>query len=202
MALLVGIFDRSQPLPTGGELEQADGTAWMAFFCVVMLDISLELAMHSYQHTSYGPHNSFQHDPVYEDMASKFFEHFVLIADAMNKMGECDGHQGLWDDKDGFYYDCLRLDGQSQPMRVRSMVGLIPLFACLVLEDEVIQKLPGFKKRLTWFLTYRPDLAKQVSQSLVCLAVLLTTITSFLVAGFVSRYTQGGPVLSFVGYPF
>ena len=128
-----------------------------------MLDISLELALHSYQHTTHDP-GSFQHDPVYEDMASKFFEHFVLIADAMNKMGACDGHQGLWDDKDGFYYDCLRLDGRSQPMRVRSMVGLIPLFACLVLEDEVIQKLPGFRKRLKWFLTYRPDLAKQVSQ--------------------------------------
>ena len=88
----VGIFDRSKPLPTGGELEQADGTAWMAFFCVVMLDISLELALN---------------DPVYEDMASKFFEHFVLIVDAMNKIGACEG-QGLWDEEDGFYYDCLR----------------------------------------------------------------------------------------------
>ena len=89
---IVGIFDRSKPLPTGGELEQADGTAWMAFFCVVMLDIALELAFH---------------DNVYEDMASKFFEHFVLIVDAMNKIGACEG-QGLWDEKDGFYYDFLR----------------------------------------------------------------------------------------------
>ena len=91
--MCLGIFDRSKPLPTGGELEQADGTAWMAFFCVVMLDIALELA---------------QHDIVYEDMASKFFEHFVLIVDAMNKIGAgCEG-QGLWDELDGFYYDFLR----------------------------------------------------------------------------------------------
>ena len=92
-SLHAGIFDRSKPLPTGGELEQADGTAWMAFFCVVMLDISLELALH---------------DPVYEDMASKFFEHFVLIVDAMNKIGGDCGGEGLWDEEDGFYYDCLR----------------------------------------------------------------------------------------------
>ena len=162
-----GIFDRSKPLPTGGELEQADGTAWMAFFCVVMLDISLELALH---------------DPVYEDMASKFFEHFVLIVDAMNKIGDCEG-QGLWNEEDGFYYDCLRcvhfvncfhspsfshrIDGKSKPMKVRSMVGLIPLYACLVLEDEVIQKLPGFRKRLQWFLKNRQDLSTQVCKALV-----------------------------------
>ena len=88
----LGIFDRSKPLPTGGELEQADGTAWMAFFCVIMLDIALELALDN---------------DVYDDMASKFFEHFVLIVDAMNKIGACEG-QGLWDEKDGFYYDFLR----------------------------------------------------------------------------------------------
>lgn len=141
----IGIFDRSKPLPTGGVLEQADGTAWVAFFCCVMLDIALELA---------------QHDSVYEDMASKFFEHFVAIVDAMNSLG---GGMGLWDEEDGFYYDYLRLPGQSRAMKVRSMVGLIPLFTCLVLEDEVIQKLPGFRKRLVWFLENRKDLAKQVS---------------------------------------
>lgn len=140
------MFDRSKPLPTGGILEQADGTAWMAFFCVVMLDIALELALY--------------YDPIYEDMASKFFEHFVYIVDAMNNLGG--KAEGLWDEADGFYYDHLRLDGRSMPMRVRSMVGLIPLYACLVLEDEVIQRLPGFKKRLTWFLENRHDLAKQV----------------------------------------
>lgn len=85
-----GIFDRSRPLPTGGILEQADGTAWMAFYCVVMLDIALELSLH---------------DPVFEDMASKFFEHFVMIVDAMNQLGE---GQGLWNERDGFYYDHLR----------------------------------------------------------------------------------------------
>jgi hypothetical protein len=143
----IGIFDRSKPLPNGGELEQADGTAWMAFFCVTMLDIALELALH---------------DDVYGDMASKFFEHFILIVDAMNKIGSCEG-QGLWDEKDGFYYDFLKLDGQSIPMRVRSMVGLIPLFACLVLEDEVIKSLPEFRKRLEWFLHFRKDLSKQIS---------------------------------------
>jgi len=101
------------------------------------------------------------YDNIYEDMASKFFEHFVFIVDAMNNLGG--KAEGLWDEADGFYYDHLRLDGQSMPMRVRSMVGLIPLYACLVLEDEIIQKLPGFKKRLMWFLENRPDLAKQVS---------------------------------------
>ncbi len=87
---LPGIFDRSKPLPTGGVLEQADGTAWVAFFCVVMLDISLELALH---------------DDIYEDMASKFFEHFIFIVDAMNQLG---GGEGLWNEEDGFYYDHLR----------------------------------------------------------------------------------------------
>lgn len=96
MLLFIGLFDRSKPLPNGGELEQADGTAWMAFFCVVMLDIALELALH---------------DNVYEDMASKFFEHFVLIVDAMNNMGkDCEDHigDGLWHEDDGFYYDFLK----------------------------------------------------------------------------------------------
>ena len=120
----------------------------MAFFCVVMLDIALELALY--------------YDPIYEDMASKFFEHFVFIVDAMNSLGSKE--EGLWDKKDGFYYDHLKSDGGTTPLRVRSMVGLIPLYACLVLEDEVIQKLPGFKKRLTWFLENRKDLSSQVSE--------------------------------------
>jgi hypothetical protein len=142
----IGIFDRSRPLPTGGELEQADGTAWMAFFCVTMLDIALELALY---------------DDVYEDMASKFFEHFVSIVDAMNQLS---GGKGLWNEEDGFYYDHLRFpDGHSEVMRVRSMVGLIPLFACLVLEDEVIQRLSGFKKRMLWFMHNQKHLAKQIT---------------------------------------
>jgi hypothetical protein len=140
----IGIFDRSQPLPDGGQLEQADGTAWMAFYCVTMLSMSLELALHR---------------PAYEDIASKFFEHFVAIADAMNTLG---GH-GLWNDEDGFYYDHLSLHGKAQPIRVRSMVGLVPLLAVEVLEQETIVALKGFRKRMRWFLDHRPDLNDQVS---------------------------------------
>ncbi len=140
----IGVFDRSKPLPTGGHLEQADGTAWMAFYCATMLAIALELA---------------SEDPAYEDMASKFFEHFVAIADAMNSLGGT----GLWDEADGFYYDLLRMGGSSTPLRVRSLVGLIPLFAVEVLDQDVIDKLPGFKKRMTWFLENRKDLAENIA---------------------------------------
>ena len=114
----IGVFDRSQPLPTGGHLEQADGTAWMAFYCATMLSIALELA---------------SEDPSYEDVASKFFEHFVAITDAMNSLGGT----GLWDEADGFYYDQLHVNGDHVPLRVRSMVGLIPLFACEIIEQDV-----------------------------------------------------------------
>jgi hypothetical protein len=136
----IGVFDRSKPLPTGGHLGQADGTAWMAFFCATMLSISLELA---------------RDNPATEDMASKFFEHFVAITDAINTLGGA----GLWDEEDGFYYDQLRIDGNVFPLKVRSMVGLIPLLAAENLDDVLIQKLPGFKKRMDWFLQHRPDLA-------------------------------------------
>jgi hypothetical protein len=140
----IGVFDRSRPLPGGGLLEQADGTAWMAFFCATMLSIALELA---------------RGEPAYDDMASKFFEHFVAIADAMNWMGGT----GLWSESDGFYYDQLLIDGKNVPLRIRSMVGLIPLFAAEVLEDEVIDRLPHFKKRMKWFLQNRPDLGRSVA---------------------------------------
>jgi len=140
----IGVFDRSRPLPTGGVLDQADGTAWMAFYCSTMLSIALELA---------------REDPVYEDIASKFFEHFVAIVDAMNNVGGT----GLWDEQDGFYYDQLFLNGKATPLRVRSMVGMIPLFAVEVLESDVIGKLPGFRKRMDWFLNNRKDLAKNIS---------------------------------------
>lgn len=116
----------------------------MAFFCVTMLDIALELALRN---------------PVYEDMASKFFEHFVAIVDAMNRLG---GGEGLWDEEDGFYYDHLACKDGTEALKVRSMVGLIPLYACLVLEDKVVQELHGFRKRLNWFLKNRKDLAEQV----------------------------------------
>ena len=140
----IGVFDRSQPLPTGGHLEQADGTAWMAFYAATMLSMALELA---------------QEDPVYEDVASKFFEHFVAITDAMNTLGG----SGLWDETDGFYYDQLHANGQHVPLRVRSMVGLLPLIAVEVLEEESIAKLPGFSKRMQWFLRNRQDLSRHIS---------------------------------------
>jgi len=140
----IGVFDRSQPLPTGGHLKQADGTAWMAFYSSTMLSMALELA---------------EGDPAYEDVASKFFEHFVGIVDAMNRFGGT----GLWDEQDGFYYDQLAIDGQSIPLRTRSMVGVLPIIAVEVLEDHVLDMLPGFKKRMQWFLDNRKDLAGHIS---------------------------------------
>jgi len=140
----IGIFDRSQPLPGGGHLEQADGTAWMAFYCATMLAIALELAIEN---------------PAYEDIASKFFEHFVDITDAINTLGGT----GLWNEHDGFYYDQLLIGGQAIPLRLRSGVGIIPLFAVSVLESSVVDRLPGFKKRMGWFLEHRQDLARHIS---------------------------------------
>ena len=134
----IGVFDRSKPLPEG-HLEQADGTAWMAFYCGSMLRIALELA---------------EDNVAYGDMASKFFEHYVAIAEAMNTI---DG-TGLWDDEDGFYYDHLYLDGKSTPLRVRSLVGLLPLTTGVILDDAIIDRLPGFRKRTNWFLKYRGNL--------------------------------------------
>ncbi len=141
----VGVFDRSSPLPTGGYLEQSDGTSWMAMFCLNMLKIALELAVHV--------------DPIYEDIASKFFEHFLYIAHAMNGP-----EVGLWDDTDGFFYDRLKLpDGHSELMNVRSIVGLIPLNAVDTIEPSTIAKLPGFTKRMDWFVQHRPDLSQNVA---------------------------------------
>ncbi len=140
----ISIFDRSQPLPTGHHLEQADGTAWMAFYCSTMLAMALELA---------------SEDPAYEDVASKFFEHFVAIADAMNTLGG----SGLWDETDGFYYDQLHSGAGAIPLRLRSMVGLVPLFAVEVLDDRQIGRLPGFRKRMQWFLDNRKDLARHIA---------------------------------------
>ena len=140
----IGVFDRSQPLPTGGHLEQADGTAWMAFFCSTMLAMALELA---------------SEDPSYEDIASKFFEHFVAIADAMNTLGGT----GLWNEEDGFYYDQLKIDGHGMPLRIRSVVGIIPLFAVEILDQQTLDRLPGFKHRMDWFLNNRKDLARQIT---------------------------------------
>ena len=140
----IGVFDRSRPLPTGGHLEQADGTAWMAFYCNTMLSMALELA---------------SEDPAYEDLASKFFEHFIAIAEAINNLGG----SGLWCDDDGFFYDKLHANGQEQALRVRSRVGVIPQIAVEVLEDARFAHLTGFRKRMNWFLENRKDLARNIA---------------------------------------
>ena len=142
----IGVFDRSAPLPMGGHIEQSDGTAWMGMFCLNMLAIALELA---------------RENTVYANVASKFFEHFVYIAHAMDHRG--DTGLELWDEDDGFYYDVLNLpDGRYDKMRVRSMVGLIPLFAVETLEPDIVDRLPGFKRRMQWFIDNRPDFREHV----------------------------------------
>jgi hypothetical protein len=142
----IGVFDRSAPLPTGGHLEQSDGTSWMGMFCLNMLAIALELA---------------KEDQAYEDVASKFFEHFIYIAHAMNDIGT-DG-KSLWDAEDGFYYDVLYLpNGEEHFLKIRSMVGLIPLFAVQTLEPEIVDRLPGFKRRMQWFMDNHPDVPEHI----------------------------------------
>src|SRR5215813_234811 len=142
----IGVFDRSAPLPTGGRIEQSDGTAWMGMFCLNMLAIALELA---------------RDNTTYENVASKFFEHFVYIAHAMDHRG--DTGLELWDEDDGFYYDVLSLPGgRYEKMRVRSMVGLIPLFAVETLEPDIVDRLPGFNRRMQWFIDNRPDFREHV----------------------------------------
>jgi mannosylglycerate hydrolase MGH1-like protein len=143
----IGVFDRSAPLPGGGHIEQSDGTSWMAMYCLNMLAIALELA---------------REDRAYEDVASKFFEHFVYIAHAMHNLG---GESvDLWDVEDGFYYDVLHNGRDRHRLKVRSMVGLIPLFAVETLEPEVVERLSGFKRRMQWFIDNRPEFADHVSE--------------------------------------
>ena len=146
----IGLFDRSAPLPTGGHLEQSDGTSWMAMYALNLLAMAMELAMH---------------DPAYEDVASKFWEHFLNIAHAMGG-GSLDGGRGhnLWDEEDGFFYDVLHLpDDSRRPMKIRSLVGLIPLLAVQTLEPDVLRQLEGFHRRLEWFVDHRPDLIASVA---------------------------------------
>jgi hypothetical protein len=144
----IGIFDRSAPLPTGGYLDQSDGTSWMAMYCLNLMTIALELA---------------RDDEVYEDIATKFFEHFMYVAAAMNDIGG-EGIS-LWDEEDEFFYDVLHLpEGRRVPLRVRSLVGLIPLLAVETIEPALLDRLPGFKARLEWFLEYRPEMARLVSR--------------------------------------
>jgi hypothetical protein len=145
----IGVFDRSKPLPAGGSLQQADATAWMAFYCLTMMTMAMELVPDGKKlRVAYG------------DMASKFFEHFIQICDAMNMLGGT----GLWDEEDGFYYDQIQIDGGNQArLKVRSLVGLLPLIAVSVIEQEILDRLPGFKKRFQWFLENRSDLARHIS---------------------------------------
>ncbi|MBD2207909.1 glucosidase [Calothrix sp. FACHB-1219] len=142
----IGVFDRSATLPTGGHIDQSDGTSWMGMYCLNMLTIALELA---------------QANPVYEDIATKFFEHFLYIADAMNHIGE--EKSSLWHEEDGFFYDVLHSPHQQISLKVRSMVGLIPLFAVDTIEPEILNLLPNFKRRLEWFIKNRPDLRRNVA---------------------------------------
>ncbi len=145
----IGVFDRSHSLPGGGHLQQADGTAWMGFYCLTMLSMALELALTK---------------PAYEDIASKFFEHFVSICDAINTLGG----NGLWDVQDNFYYDQLIVADEAPiPLRIRSLVGLLPLSAVTVLKQKTIDALPGFRKRMDWFLVNKPGLLKYVSANRV-----------------------------------
>ncbi len=145
----IGVFDRSAPLPGGGHLEQSDGTSWMGMYCLNMLAIALELA---------------KENPAYEDLASKFLEHFTYIAHAAHdRVGQ---GVSLWDEEDGFYYDVLHMDGHHHQLKVRSMVGLIPLFAVETLEPEVVNKLPAFRRRMQWFIENRPELREHVSEAI------------------------------------
>jgi hypothetical protein len=147
----IGLFDRSAPIPGGAHIDQSDGTSWMAMYCLNMLAIALELS---------------DHDTSYEDVATKFLEHFFHIAHAMNDRPTTQADDGidLWDSEDGFYYDVLHYpDGTHSYLKVRSMVGLIPLLAVMTIEPELLDKLPGFKRRFEWFILHRPDLVKNVA---------------------------------------
>src|SRR5262249_5279369 len=143
----IGVFDRSAELPTGGTLEQADGTAWMAFYCQCMLDIALILA---------------EHDAMYEEVAFKFVQHFAWIAYAMNRVG---GHNDdMWDEQDGFYYDVLRLpDGSATRLKVRSMVGLLPLCACTIFEEDCTTRFPRLMELIELFKRRHPDLLAHIA---------------------------------------
>jgi hypothetical protein len=143
----IGVFDRSSELPMGGRIEQADATSWMGMYCLNLLSIALELA---------------HENRAYEDVANKFFEHFLYIATAMHASGHT-GESSLWDEEDGFYYDVLNIGDHRIPMRVRSMVGLTPLFGVEVIEPSVLERFPGFRRRAKWFLENRPDLARNIA---------------------------------------
>jgi hypothetical protein len=155
----IGVFNRSEPLPTGGRLEQADATAWMAFYCLQMLQIALELAR--YRRTYEGVFPSFCFFNV--DIASKFLEHFLFIADALSFDSKTGDRISLWHKEDGFYYDAISWGGPwKEALPIKSLVGLIPLFAVFVLEADTLEKFPGFKRRFEWFLSERKGLSKRI----------------------------------------
>jgi hypothetical protein len=146
----IGVFDRSTPMPFGGKLQQADATGWMAMFTLNMLRISVEISLAH---------------PVYQDMSSKFFEHFLHIAGAMESVGGSSSSISLWDEEDQFYYDVINIpNGQNILLKVRSIVGLIPLFAVELLDPAIVDKMPVFKRRVEWVLANRPDLARLISR--------------------------------------
>jgi hypothetical protein len=149
----IGVFNRSEPLQSGEFIEQADGTGWMAMYSLNLMAVALELA---------------REDPAYEDVASKFWEHFLYIANAINHLGNDGEGAGMWDAEDGFYYDVLHMpDGRHVPLKVRSIVGLIPLFAVETLEPHLMDRLTGFKTRMQWFIDNRHDLTHNVASMVV-----------------------------------
>ena len=158
----IGVFNRSEPLPTGGRLEQADATAWMAFYCLQMLQISLELARYRRTYEGTTPCRIW----LTLDIASKFLEHFLFIADALSYDSQTGDKISLWHNDDGFYYDAINWGGPwKEALPIKSLVGLIPLFAVFVLEPDTLEKFPGFKKRFEWFLSERQGLSSRVIAS-------------------------------------
>jgi len=182
----IGVFDRSAPLPTGGTIEQADGTSWMAMFCLDMLTIALELALEN---------------PVYEELACKFFEHFVHIAAAMDRIG--DNEDELWDEADGFYYDVLRFpDGNAIRLKLRSMVGLVPLFASAIFEHDVLLRLPTFARRMASFAEQNAGLMANISSGTtpgVGGRYLLTPVTEHKLRRILARMLDESEFLSSYG---
>ncbi len=180
----IGVFDRNTVLPSGWVLEQSDGTSWMAMYCLTMLKIALYLA---------------EDDETYEDIASKFFEHFLYIADAINHQGG----SGLWNEEDGFYYDRLLHEGSNPAsLRLRSLVGLVPLFAVGTLESDTLDRYPGFKKRLNWFLENRPDLTSglaSITETGVERRRLLSLVTPERLTRILSRLFDPAEFLSSFG---
>ena len=156
----IGVFNRSEPLPTGGRLEQADATAWMAFYCLQMLQIALELARYRRTYEGISPLFCWM---LMSDIASKFLEHFLFIADALSFDSKTGDRISLWHNNDGFYYDAINWGGPwKEALPIKSLVGLIPLFAVMVLEPDTLEKFPGFKRRFEWFLQERKGLSTRI----------------------------------------